>query len=67
MLPDPVAQEVMQITARTEAQAERIVVVFILIATIAIAFVRVAEANADDLAFGNHLVFWELVRPDSMR
>jgi hypothetical protein len=67
MPPHPVAQEGIQIAARTEeAQAERIVAVFILIATVAIAFVRVAKANADDLAVGNQLVLWELVRPDRL-
>ena len=38
--------------------------VFILIATVAIAVVQLAEANADDLAVGNQLALWELVRPD---
>ena len=38
--------------------------VFILIATVAIAVMQLAEANADDLAVGNQLALWELVRPD---
>ena len=38
--------------------------VFILIATVAIVVVQLAEANADDLAVGNQLALWELVRPD---
>ena len=38
--------------------------VFILIATVAIVVVQLAEANADDLAVGNQLPLWELVQPD---
>jgi hypothetical protein len=38
--------------------------VFIVIATVATTFVQLAEANADEVAVGNQLTLWELVRPD---
>jgi hypothetical protein len=38
--------------------------VSVLIVTIAVAFGPVAETYADDLAVGEQLTVWELVRPD---